>query len=107
MFWALMEGAIATTLLVIGGEESLKALQTAGVLAGLLYIFLIWLTCVSIWRTLAATTSDYYSNSPSFAIGLFEPLASYPYKELIKNETKSSIVIRMGDNTNNTTGTVT
>ena len=34
VFWALMEGATATALLVAGGQKGLIALQTAGILSG-------------------------------------------------------------------------
>ena len=39
VFWALMEGATATALLVAGGQQGLVALQTAGILSGDLNIF--------------------------------------------------------------------
>jgi len=39
IFWATMEGAVAATLLIVGGEDSLTALQTASIAAGLPFSF--------------------------------------------------------------------
>ena len=50
VFWAVMEGATATAVLVAGGKKGLAALQTAGIVSGLPYTFLICVMCVALWR---------------------------------------------------------
>lgn len=50
IFWALTEGATATALLVAGGENSLRALQTVSIACGLPFTFVLNWTCVSMWR---------------------------------------------------------
>jgi len=45
VFWAFSEGAAATALLVAGGKDSLQALQTASIVCGLPYTFILfWIT---------------------------------------------------------------
>jgi choline/carnitine/betaine transport len=45
VFWALSEGAAACALLYAGGNDALRALQTASIVAGLPYTFvLFWMT---------------------------------------------------------------
>lgn len=39
IFWAFMEGAVAATLLLVGGNDSLTALQTATIVTGLPFAF--------------------------------------------------------------------
>lgn len=52
IFWAILEGAVAAVLLLIGGEASLKTLQTASVLTGVPFaVVLLWIT-VSLLREL-------------------------------------------------------
>ncbi|XP_065667061.1 glycine betaine transporter BetL isoform X2 [Hydra vulgaris] len=50
VFWSLTEGATATALLVAGGVDSLKALQTVSVACGLPFTFCLNWTCVAMWR---------------------------------------------------------
>lgn len=45
IFWAAIEGAIAATMLWIGGDEGLKALQSGVVVTGLPFTFLLLLMC--------------------------------------------------------------
>ncbi|TRY68223.1 hypothetical protein TCAL_12618 [Tigriopus californicus] len=85
VFWALMEGATATALLVAGGKDGLTALQSAGLLSGLPYIALVTLICVSIWRTCQVAAGDLDPEGPTFAIGLYDPFACQPYHEIAKN----------------------
>ena len=85
VFWALMEGATATALLVAGGKDGLVTLQTAGLLSGLPYTFLVCLICVAIWRAVKVAGGDLDPNGPTFAIGLFDPFFTQPYKELKKH----------------------
>ena len=80
VFWAVMEGATATALLVAGGKEGLSALQTAGILSGLPYTFILCCMCCSIWRAVKVAYGDLEPNGPSFACGLFDPLGAEPYK---------------------------
>ena len=82
VFWALMEGATATALLTAGGKEGLVALQTAGILSGLPFTFLVCMICVSVWRAVKVAAGDLDPESPSFAIGLFDPFFTEPYKEI-------------------------
>ena len=80
LFWALTEGACATALLVAGGENSLTALQAAGLISGLPYTFVICLLCTATWRACQVTAGDLDSNGPDFATGLFDPWFAQPYK---------------------------
>lgn len=48
VFWAFTEGAVATGLLVAGGDDALGALQTASIVFGLPFNFFIFLMCYSI-----------------------------------------------------------
>lgn len=41
IFWATMEGVVAAVLLTVGGEQSLKALQTASVATGLPFAIIL------------------------------------------------------------------
>mmetsp|Transcript_31557 Transcript_31557/g.54899 ORF Transcript_31557/g.54899 Transcript_31557/m.54899 type:complete len:663 (-) Transcript_31557:779-2767(-) len=48
VFWAFTEGAVATGLLVAGGNDALGALQTASIVFGLPFNFFIFFMCWSI-----------------------------------------------------------
>ncbi|CAE8729255.1 unnamed protein product [Polarella glacialis] len=52
VFWALTEGAVATALLRAGGQESLKALQSVSICAGLPFTVILMLMCSALWRAL-------------------------------------------------------
>lgn len=41
IFWAVLEGVVAAVLLIVGGKEALKALQTASVSSGLPFAFIL------------------------------------------------------------------
>lgn len=41
VFWAVLEGVVAAVLLIVGGKESLNALQTASVSTGLPFAFVL------------------------------------------------------------------
>ena len=90
VFWAMMEGATATALLVSGGKDGLTALQTAGLLSGLPYTFLVCLICVSIWRAVKVAAGDLDPNGPEFTIGLFDSFATAPYAEISKAKDRTS-----------------
>eukprot|EP00544_Gedaniella_sp_CCMP2646_P012341 CAMPEP_0202499332 /NCGR_PEP_ID=MMETSP1361-20130828/29429_1 /ASSEMBLY_ACC=CAM_ASM_000849 /TAXON_ID=210615 /ORGANISM="Staurosira complex sp., Strain CCMP2646" /LENGTH=126 /DNA_ID=CAMNT_0049131497 /DNA_START=341 /DNA_END=720 /DNA_ORIENTATION=+ len=49
LFWALMEGAVASALLVSGGAQSLQALQAAAICAGLPFTVLLLYMLSSIY----------------------------------------------------------
>lgn len=51
VFWALMEGAVAASLLALGG---LKALQSAAISAGLPLVFVLGLMCYGLVKSLRA-----------------------------------------------------
>ena len=78
VFWAMMEGATATALLVAGGKKGLDALQTAGIVSGLPYTFIICILCVSLWRAVKVAAGDLDPFGPKFAIGLFDCWAAHP-----------------------------
>ncbi len=84
-----MEGATATALLVAGGKEGLVALQTAGILSGLPFTFLVCLICVAIWRAVKVAAGDLDPNGPDFAISLFDPLGPEPYSRMKGGRTAS------------------
>lgn len=50
VFWAFTEGAVATGLLVAGGDEALGALQTASIVFGLPFNFFIFFMSWSIYK---------------------------------------------------------
>lgn len=58
VFWAFTEGAVATGLLVAGGNDSLRALQTASIVFGLPFNFFIFFMCWSI-NQMCATLEKY------------------------------------------------
>ena len=80
VFWAFMEGATATALLVAGGKQGLSALQTAGIVSGLPYTVVICLLCTSIWRAVKVASGDLDPHGPTFACGLFDMLMAEPRK---------------------------
>ncbi|PKG40283.1 BCCT family transporter [Psychromonas sp. Urea-02u-13] len=57
IFWAIVEGAIAGTMLWIGGKEVLQALQAGVVTTALPFTFVLILMCVSLIKGLR---SEYY-----------------------------------------------
>ena len=54
VFWSIMEGAIAATLLLGGG---LLALQTAAIVSGLPFSLVLLVLCAGLWRALARESS--------------------------------------------------
>merc|ERR1712241_584074 len=88
VFWALMEGATATALLVAGGKDALDALQTAGVVSGLPYTFIICILCVALWRAVKVAAGDLDAFGPTFAVGLFDCLFAQPLKTIRSESSK-------------------
>jgi choline-glycine betaine transporter len=81
VFWAFMEGATATALLVAGGKKGLAALQTAGIVSGLPYTVVICLLCTATWRAVKVAAGDLDPHGPTFACGLFDMLMAEPRKK--------------------------
>ena len=52
VFWALIEGCIAAALLYGGGSDALGALQAASITAGLPFIIVLLIMCVSLYMGL-------------------------------------------------------
>ncbi|MBB3039176.1 BCCT family transporter [Hoyosella altamirensis] len=50
VYWAVLEGAAAAILLIVGGSESLTALQTASIATALPFSIIMVLACVSLLR---------------------------------------------------------
>jgi BCCT family betaine/carnitine transporter len=59
IFWATMEGAIATVMLWIGGKEALQALQSGVVATALPFTFVLLIMCVSLIKGLNTERSLY------------------------------------------------
>ena len=78
IFWAFMEGATATALLVAGGKNGLAALQSASIASALPYTVVICLMCTAIWRAVKVGAGDLDPNAPTFTCGLFDPIAAEP-----------------------------
>lgn len=55
IFWATMEGLIASALLYGGGKEALTALQAGAITTGLPFIIVLLLMCVALYRGLWQT----------------------------------------------------
>lgn len=55
VFWAVMEGAIAAVLLIIGGSEVLDVLQTAVVATGIPFAIIITLAAITLIKELLFT----------------------------------------------------
>jgi len=52
IFWALIEGLIAGTLLFVGGKEALQALQAGAISTGLPFTIVLLVMCVSLYKGL-------------------------------------------------------
>ncbi|MBF9000150.1 MULTISPECIES: BCCT family transporter [Vibrio] len=61
VFWATLEGAIAATMLWVGGEQSLQALQSGVVVTGLPFTFVLLLMCVSLVMGLRSEYQVYHA----------------------------------------------
>ncbi len=54
IFWALFEGLVAATLLLVGGSSALKALQSMAVSTGFPFTIVLLLGCYAIVKGLAS-----------------------------------------------------
>jgi choline-glycine betaine transporter len=71
IFWALMEGATAASLLLAGEANALNALSTVSICAGLPYTVLLCFICTSIWRALKLDAKDLiYDKATEFDVAL-------------------------------------
>jgi len=96
VFWACLEGATATALLVAGGKEALSALQTASIVTGLPYTIIMCFLCVSLWRGLAMEFGDLNPYGADFKIGIVDPFATWDptlWCSFIKNIFVTPIVL--------------
>ena len=59
-----------------------QALQTAGIVSGLPYTFIIFMFCKAIWTEVQVAAGDLNPFGPQFSIGLFDPLGAEPFSVL-------------------------
>jgi hypothetical protein len=62
------------------------ALQTAGVVSGLPYAFIILMLCKAVWTEVQVAAGDLNPFGPQFSIGVFDPLGAIPFKVMAKNK---------------------
>ena len=84
IFWALTQGAVATSLLSAGGEDSLTALQAVSICSGLAYTIILNFLCVSLWRALKIECGDLDPNGPQFSTKLQDVLYKPTKRKLCK-----------------------
>ncbi|XP_057293165.1 glycine betaine transporter 1-like [Hydractinia symbiolongicarpus] len=72
IFWAFTEGATATALLVAGGTDSLKALQTVSVACGLPFTFCLNWTCVAMWRAVREEAGEIDETDGRWSVSLWD-----------------------------------
>jgi len=97
VFWAVLEGLTATSLLVAGGEKALQALQAVAIASGLVYTVLMCIACVALWRALKVAAGETTPDTPTFHIDILDPLLADPFIEIFsasyRKRTKSRIVL--------------
>jgi len=76
IFWAVTEGAAASALLFAGGKEAVGAVQTASILSGLPYTFILCFLCPALWDVLKQEAGDFNYNRPVFTCHLWDPVTS-------------------------------
>ena len=72
LFWAVLEGVVAAVLLVAGaasGEDALSALQTASIVAGLPFCFVLILMAFGLTKGLATENVDTPADPPGRPAG--------------------------------------
>lgn len=52
VIWGITQGAVAATLLIVGGEMALSSIQTASIAVGLPVMLILVLACVNLVRAL-------------------------------------------------------
>ncbi|WP_018946128.1 BCCT family transporter [Thioalkalivibrio sp. AKL17] len=60
VIWGITEGAVAATLLIVGGEMALDGLQTGAITAGLPVAIILLFACVNLTRALQGETAAPY-----------------------------------------------
>ena len=65
------------------------ALQTAGVVSGLPYAFIILLLCKSVWTEVKVAAGDLDPDEPKFSTGVLDPIGAQPYRILAKRPTEA------------------
>jgi len=65
IFWAVMEGLVASVLLLGGGSEVLSALQAGAITTALPFTLVLLLACVSLYRGLSHELGSLMNRSPS------------------------------------------
>lgn len=62
VFWAIMEGTIAISVLLIGGEKALKTIESAVVILGLPFTIILIMIMISMIKELQASYVKYNYN---------------------------------------------
>ena len=75
VFWALTEGATATALLYVGGNEALNALQTVSIASGAPYTIILCFMSKALWKAVKVEAGDLDPNGPQFTTGLLDVLS--------------------------------
>ena len=88
-----MEGATASALLAAGGKSGLQALQTAGIVSGLPYTFLICVMCVALWRAVRVAAGDLDPFGPKFAIGNYKFYTMHTSRFQVLCQCKKSLLL--------------
>lgn len=84
VFWALTEGACATSLLYAGGDSGLKALQSMSIASGVPYTILLCFMCVALWRAVKMEAGDLDQHGPRFTAGLLDVISNPTLKGVAK-----------------------
>ena len=64
VFWSFTEGAVAMTLLFVGGQDSLTALQAVSIVAGVPYTVVVCFMCKSLWSVLSEEHQKEFGEVP-------------------------------------------
>ena len=66
IFWGAAQGAVAIVLVLAAGEATLKALQTASVMAAFPFMFILALMCIGIVRAFKGEFNPSIGDTPMF-----------------------------------------
>ncbi|MEE0776054.1 MAG: BCCT family transporter, partial [Bacillota bacterium] len=66
IFWGAAQGAVAIVLVLAAGEATLKALQTASVMAAFPFMFVLALMCIAIVRAFKGEFDSSIGDIPMF-----------------------------------------
>ena len=84
VFWALTEGATATALLYVGGNEALNALQTVSIASGAPYTIILCFMSKALWKAVKVEAGDLDPNGPQFTTGLLDVLSTPTVESVCK-----------------------